>query len=326
MKAALYLFGHGPYRKPRIIEMQYLRAIRYSNALEKKLEKKIDIKGTYIDINFRRKNDLGRLSNLQVLLKRIKKREIDTVIVDICCGDSYSPDKYTPIIWAMEKAGAEVYNCYYDDEDAMLSLLIESYGEGVYSYMIPDDHEEFIELFPALASKICYEVLENGLSGIPANNTDPFVNYVYRRIDSLRNKNPYSRSSLPWLSCKKISSLSKLKREELDKRKITEDTYIFGPKQAGKLFDEDVSNLRCPENYDWVLYRLKDLGFHHYAEEKRHAFIREYKDYLIYADPREKGSIEMFIYTKEGMRGTVKGGGGVANIWLAGLRYLIIGK
>lgn len=52
MNAALYLCGQGPYRQPRIIEMQYIRVLRYCNALEEKLGKEITIEGIYIDINF----------------------------------------------------------------------------------------------------------------------------------------------------------------------------------------------------------------------------------------------------------------------------------
>ncbi|VBB08641.1 Hypothetical protein LUCI_3919 [Lucifera butyrica] len=202
MKAALYLFGHGPYREPRIIEMQYLRILRYCEALENKLEKKVDIKGIYIDINFPRTENKEKLPNLQILLDDVKTQKIDTVIVDICNGDSFQQNKYASIICAMERVGAKVYNCYYDDENVLLAQLIKHYGENVHSYMLPNDREEFVELFPALASEITYEVLEDRLSRISAGNNDPFINYVYRKINSLRNENPYNRSSLPWLSDK----------------------------------------------------------------------------------------------------------------------------
>lgn len=83
--------------------------------------------------------------------------------------------------------------------------------------MLPNDREEFVELFPALASEVTFEVLEGRLSRISANNNDPFINYVHRKIDYLRKENPYNCSSLPWLSHKKLSELFKLKKEELDK-------------------------------------------------------------------------------------------------------------
>jgi hypothetical protein len=149
MKAALYLCGHGPYREPRIIEMQYFRTLRYYEALEEKLGTKIDIKEIYIDINFPRTDYIEKLSNLQVLLNDVKAHKIDTVIVDICLGDSFYQNKYAPIIWALERVGAKVYNCYYDDEDALLTVLIERYGKNIHSYMLPNDREEFVELFPA---------------------------------------------------------------------------------------------------------------------------------------------------------------------------------
>ncbi len=306
MKAALYLFGHGPYRKPRIIEMQYFRTLRYCRALEEKLKKEIDIKGTYIDINFPRAKGLGDLSNLHVLLNSIKNQEIDTVLVDICHGNNFYQNKCTPVIEAMERTGAKVYNCYYDDEDALLSILMKSYGENVRSYMLPHDREEFVELFPALASEITYEVLEDWLSKIPAGDNDPFINYVFRSIDSLRDANPYSQLSLPWLSHKKLSKLYQLKKEELDKRRLIEETYSLGPEQTGKLFDENIDRLRDQKSLKWALDRLTDLGFHHHVDEKVHSFIMEYAEHVLYADPRESGAIEIFVYNKKTGEGAIE--------------------
>ncbi len=305
-KAALYLFGHGPYREPRIIEMQYLRILRYCEALEEKLRIKIDIKEIYVDINFPRTEDLEKLINLQALLNDIKKQKIDTVIIDICEGDSFYQNKYTPIIWAMRRVGAKVFNCYYDNEDALLAKLIKYYGVNVHSYMLPDDGDEFVELFPALAAEVTYKVLEDRLSRASANNDDPFINYVFQKVDTLKNKNPYSRSRLPWLSGKKLSELYQLKEEELEKRKLTEETYVLGPGQTGKLLDEDVSRIRNSEDFVWVLNRLRDLGFHHHFEEKKHTFIMEYDGHLVYADPREEGAIEIFVYKKEIEKVTAK--------------------
>jgi hypothetical protein len=286
--------------------MQYFRSLRYCEALEEKLGREIDMKGIYIDINFPRTEDLERLFNLQVLLNAVKKQEIDTVLVDICHGDSFYQNKYTPVIWTMERAGAKVYNCYYDDEDALFSILIKSYGEKVHSYMLPNDREEFVELFPALASEVIYEVLEDELSRISASNNDPFINYVHRKIDSLRKENPYNRSSLPWLSHKKLSELYQLKKEELDKRRLTEETYILGPGQTGKLFDEGIDRFRDQESFKWILDRLTDFGFHHHVDENKHSFIMEYGGYTLYADPREDGAIEIFVYKKETDEGTIK--------------------
>ncbi len=55
-----------------------------------------------------------------------------------------------------------------------------------------------------------------------------------------------------------------------------------------------------------ILDRLNDLGFYHHVDEKKHSFITEYGIYTIYADPREDGSIEMFVYEKETDEGTTK--------------------
>lgn len=299
MKAALYLFGHGPYREPRIIEMQYFRALRYCDALGEKLGREINIRKIYIDINFPRTEDLEELSNLQVLLNDVKKQEIDTVVVDICHGDSFYQNKYTPVIWAIERVGAKVYNCYYDDEKALLAVLIKDYGENVHPYILPNDREEFVELFPALAAEVIYEALEDKLSRIPAGNNDPFINYIFQKVDSLRNENPYNRSALPWLSHKKLSELYQLKKDGLDKRRLKEETYILGPDQTGKLFDENIARLRGQESFEWALSRLKDLGFSHCINNQEHTFILQYGGCALYADPREEGNIEIFVFKKE---------------------------
>lgn len=306
MKVALYLCGHGPYRQPRIIEMQYFRTLRYCEALEEKLGTKIDIKETYIDINFPRTEYIEELSNLQALLNAVKAHKIDTVIVDICLNDNFYQNKYAPIIWALERSGAKVYNCYYDDEDALLSVLLERYGENVHSYMLPDDREEFIELFPALAAEVTYEALEDRLSRIPAGNNDQFINYVFGRINSLRNENPYTRSSIPWLSNKKLLELYQLKKNECDKRRLIEETYVLGPGQKGKLLDEDILKLRGEESFKCILGRIKDLGFNHCINNREHTFIMEYDGYILYADPREEGAINISVYKKETEGGTYK--------------------
>ncbi len=78
-----------------------------------------------------------------------------------------------------------------------------------------------------------------------------------------------------------------LKREELDKRRLTEETYILGPEQIGKLFEEDISRFRDQESFRWILDKLNDWGFHHHIDEKKHSFIMEYSRYTLYADPRQ---------------------------------------
>jgi hypothetical protein len=39
--------------------------------------------------------------------------------------------------------------------------------------MLPNDREEFVELFPALAAEVTYEAIEDRLSKIPVGNNDP---------------------------------------------------------------------------------------------------------------------------------------------------------
>lgn len=298
MKVALYMCGHGPYREPRFIEMQYLRLLRYRSALKDKLEENIDIEGIYIDINFPRTDCIKELKELCTLLKNIKEEKVKTVLVDICVGESFFEYKYENIIWQLENSGAKVYNCFYDDEDASLSVLVNKFGKKVHSYLLPSDREEFITLFPALASEVAYEVFEDRLSKIPAGNEDPFITYVFRKIRSLSEENPYRCSKLPWLSHKKIHELHELEKEELEERRLVEETYILAPDQKGKLLEEDVCILRDQDGFNWVTNRLKELGFRYIVNGKEHSFIMEYDRFILYADPRQEGAINVLMYKK----------------------------
>lgn len=299
MNAAIYLCGHGPYREPRFLEMQYLRLQRYHPALEKKLGQHIEVKHIYMDLNFPRTSFLDDLPQLKTLLEDIEKQEIDIVLVDICLGDSFHTYTYAPIIRTIEHAGARVYNGYYDDEDALLSELRDRYGAFVNAYNLPDDQEEFVTLFPALAGKVTYEALYDRLSLVPAGNTDPFLSYIRNRIDSLRNENPYARSQLPWLSDRTHEELYQLRQKERDKRRDTEALFVLGPHQPGKLLDEGIYAPRDPDDLQWVIDRLQELGFQPVKEERRQAWILPYGDYVLYADPRTTGSIDIRVYRQD---------------------------
>lgn len=109
--------------------------------------------------------------------------------------------------------------------------------------------------------------------------------------------------------------------------RLTEETYILGLEQTGKLFDEDVCRLRSSENYNWCLSRLKDLGFHHRVDEKKHTFAMEHGEHLVFADPREEGHIEVFVYRKETVAAEKKRRGRNSSKYPVGtLKYNISGK
>lgn len=298
MKVAIYLCGHGPYREPRLIEVQYLMIMRYYRELQSKSDIRMKIIDTYTDINFNRTDYIEHLTALKELINDIKDGKIETVILDIKIGESFRPYCYYPIIKSLEVAGAKVYNCYYDDEDVMLTKLKRLYGKKVNSYYLPSDVEEFITLFPTLAARISYEVVGDKLEKDSAGNIESFIDNIHRKIDFLREKSPYKGGNLPWLTYETKRKLFKLKEEEQDERRGVEEIFTIEPYGEGLLWDEYLYRVRDKNDFKWVSDRIISLGFNYYIEGNKHSFTMEYENYIIYADPRVSNAIEILIYEK----------------------------
>ena len=126
-KAAAYLVGHGPYREPRLLDLQYFRIRRYASALEELLESHIDIVGIYADINYPRREgslDLNDFPQLKLLLKAFANSEFEIVLVDLEIGRAFDPYAWYPLMNTFEQQKIPVYNAHNDDKDA-LSKSIE---------------------------------------------------------------------------------------------------------------------------------------------------------------------------------------------------------
>lgn len=296
MKTAIYLCGHGALREPRIIELQYLRILRYLNALEEKIEKLINVEEVFVDVNFPRSSYTEGLYNLKRLTLEIKEKKIEAVILDICLESGYQTYRYDSIIWELEKAGAKVYNCYYDDEEALLAKLRNGYGSKVQGYHLPTDSEEFFTLFPTLSSRIISDAIED----YKKDKEEASIDHVYRRIQFLREAKPYSGGSYPWITHSRFLMLMKLRESDFAERRLTEDVYILSPSGTGSLIDEGISNPRNSKSMEWSIERVIGLGFKHEIEENRNAFVMEYaRDIIVYADPREEGNIAISVYKIE---------------------------
>lgn len=193
---AMYLVGQGPYRQPRLIEVQYLRLQRYISALEEVLKEGlyVDDDDAYIDINYPREDmSLQHLPGLARLLEQISSGKYRIVLVDLEIGQPFAPYKHMPILNTLRSTGVRVYNCFYDDEEALRNQLTQRFGisrNEVWRFL--DEWEDFVALFPALTAHIVQAAL-----------TDDVIyrdERLSRIVTKLRNSNPYQQGGIPWFS------------------------------------------------------------------------------------------------------------------------------
>jgi hypothetical protein len=170
--SAIYLVGHGSFREPRLIELQYRRIIRYMETLDGKSGGSPDI---FMDLNIRRS---GELQNLSVLRKHMS--DYARIFIDI--EDSAS-DSVLQFVCEELAGGPKILNVFYDEGRVLDSRLKEIGGEKARADDL-NDGSDFTCFFPSLTADILQEALREEL-----NTGD--CSSVEKRIDSLRHLKPY---------------------------------------------------------------------------------------------------------------------------------------
>jgi hypothetical protein len=125
-RSALYLVTHGPYREPRFIELQYFRILRYQRALEEQVNRRFEGNTVFVDLNYPRFQvydsiDRG-LPNLRQLLDQVESKAYGVVFLYLRTSEDFQPSRYAFVPDLLRKAGAEVFNAYYDDGDVIAVL------------------------------------------------------------------------------------------------------------------------------------------------------------------------------------------------------------
>jgi hypothetical protein len=69
---AAYLVGHGPYRSPRLIELQWMRIRRYRGLLGTKYEMRLNQLEAFVDVNLPRADRLTLLKMRAQLINVMK--------------------------------------------------------------------------------------------------------------------------------------------------------------------------------------------------------------------------------------------------------------
>jgi hypothetical protein len=192
--SAIYLVGHGPYRQPRLIEMQYLRILRYRNLLKDESEPHI-----FIDLNFPRSSDPLRPNELPEfarLQEAVKAKQYSAVYVDLEIGSGFKPYEFMFVPQLLEAAGAKVFNALYDDGDVLEAALKQRYGDHAHADEV-DDASDFINFFPAYAGI----VVERSLRELEnqENRSNPVLEKIYRHVENLKKDSPYGSGRMPFI-------------------------------------------------------------------------------------------------------------------------------
>lgn len=193
-RSAIYLVGHGPYRQPRLIELQYLRILRYRGLLHD--DGNADL---FIDLNFPRSSDpLKRreLPEFARLHEAVKATQYSAVYVDLEIGSGFKPYEFMFVPQLLEAEGAKVFNAFYDDGDVLEAALKQRYGDHAHADEV-DDASDFINFFPACAGI----VVERSLRELEnqENRSNPMLEQINRHVANLKKDNPYSRGNVPFV-------------------------------------------------------------------------------------------------------------------------------
>ncbi|MFM0097116.1 hypothetical protein PQQ87_16005 [Paraburkholderia nemoris] len=91
------------------------------------------------------------------------------------------------------------------------------------------------------------------------------------------------------------------RQAEIKRRKQVETLYRVDLRQEPVLLEEGVSTFheaRSANDIEWAEQRLDTLGFSITVEDRVKAYVSEVQEFLVLADPRQKGEISFRIFKK----------------------------
>ena len=189
-KIAIYLVGHGPLHKPRLIELQHRRIMRVYELLGSRSTEK---PGIYTDLNFPRTSEgphkPEELPALMQLRQEIRTKKHTLVLVDL--EDGVNQGTLLFVRPALEEAGAKVVNVFYDDDRILERSLKDRFGKRA-SVDDVSDGSDLVGFFPGLAGEVSQAALrkELGRGGLPP---------ISDRIENLKRLKPYSGGKSPFI-------------------------------------------------------------------------------------------------------------------------------
>jgi hypothetical protein len=299
---AAYLVGHGTYRSPHLIELQWMRIRRYRDLLGTKYETHWKQLEAFVDVNFPRADRVNEQAfpSYFRLLQAVGDGQVKLVYIDIEMEIGTS-QYYHWVAASLEKAGARVVNVFYDSDRAMREALSLSY-KGQANPNEVDHASDFVAFFPALSSEIIRAALRNVLHLPGCQKTDS--DELWNRLSDLGGRNPYAAGRLPFIQEELEREWSRLRHKviesELSERRKHETLFKLSPVGVGLLIDEypsSESDARTNDELLWAERRIQaELRFDKTASGNTISYSREVDGYRVFADIRGKGRITFYAY------------------------------
>jgi hypothetical protein len=197
--AAIYLAGHGPQARPRLIELQHYRILRYREALGGRYKKEHSTPDVFIDFQLPRfgmgQVDLSVVPGFVRLHEEVRKKRYTVVYIDLEEGGSRHESGFVRSF--LESAGAKVLNAFTDDGGAFKRALKKRCGRYARDYEVTES-SDVICFFPSLAAEIAATALRRELQGGTAHESEA-VRQMNKRIDALKSLRPYANGATPFI-------------------------------------------------------------------------------------------------------------------------------
>jgi hypothetical protein len=212
---AIYLAGHGSKTRPRLIDLQYQRILRYRRALLSRHNINRTFPLPFIDLRLPGFGaghvTLNEVPRFVELYRGVKDRKFDTVFIDVEeVRPGLTPDYESAFIRILlEEAGAVVLNAYTDDESAFKQELKERCGPNASEDDVTDS-ADFVGFFPALAGEIASATLTRELQDSGYSRSEE-IRRINARIDALKRLRPYAGGGIPFVDDRLAADWRKLK-------------------------------------------------------------------------------------------------------------------
>jgi hypothetical protein len=200
---AMYLAGHGSKTKPRMLELQYQRILRYRRALLKRYDMGGAAPVVFIDLRLPAfglgRVDIAEVPQFKRLCEEVQNRRFEIVYIDLDeVRPGLTPDYESAFVRSLlEAAGATVLNAFTDDRDVFVQELKARCGQNAREYEVTDG-SDIVNFFPSLASDITANALRKELE-VPANLQSQELQRIYDRIEGLKRRRPYAGGGVPFV-------------------------------------------------------------------------------------------------------------------------------
>ncbi len=212
---AIYLAGHGSKIKPRLLELQYQRILRYRRAFLKKHKASRSAPVVFVDLRLPSYGmgqvNLDDVPQFKWLLDEVQNGRFGIVYIDLDeIRPGLTPDYESAFVRSgLENAGATVLNAFTDDMGVFVDELKDRCGPTARDYEITDA-SDVVNFFPSLASDVTAASLRTELQ-IPMDRITQEFQRIFDRIDGLKRLRRYSGGGVPFIEDRLSSEWQKRK-------------------------------------------------------------------------------------------------------------------